>query len=44
MWPNPQKTADFVTFSEETLMENFIFRAVNEPLETRNFFKKQDSP
>ena len=45
MWPNPQKTADadFVTFGEDTLMENFIFCTVNEPFETRNFFKKQDS-
>ena len=25
MWPNPQETADLVTFTEETLMENFIF-------------------
>ena len=28
MWPNPQKTADFVTFTEETFKENFIFYAV----------------
>ena len=25
MWLNPQGTPDFVTFTEETLMENFIF-------------------
>ena len=25
MWPNPQQTADLVKFTEETLMENFIF-------------------
>ena len=28
MWLNPQGTPDFVTFTEETLMENFIFCAV----------------
>ena len=28
MWPNPQENADFVTFSEEILNENFIFCAV----------------
>ena len=30
MWPNPQETADFVTFTMEkkSLMENFIFCAV----------------
>ena len=28
MWPNSQETADLVTFTEETLMENFIFCAV----------------
>ena len=28
MWPNPQETADLVTFTEETLMEKFIFCAV----------------
>ena len=29
MWPNPQETADLVTFTEEkSLMENFIFSAV----------------
>ena len=27
MWPNPLETVDFVTFTEETLMENFIFCA-----------------
>ena len=25
MWPNPQETADLVTFTEEILNENFIF-------------------
>ena len=25
MWPNPQETEDLVTFTEESLMENFIF-------------------
>ena len=25
MWPNRQETADLVTFTEEFLMENFIF-------------------
>ena len=25
MWPELQETADLVTFTEETLMENFIF-------------------
>ena len=25
MWPNPQETADLVTFTEKSLMENFIF-------------------
>ena len=30
MWPNSQKTADLVTFTEKikSLMENFIFCAV----------------
>ena len=28
MCPNAQETADLVTFSEEILMENFIFYAV----------------
>ena len=28
MWPYAQETADVVTFTEEILMENFIFRAV----------------
>ena len=28
MWPNLQETADFVTFTEKSLMENFIFCAV----------------
>ena len=27
MWPNPQKSMDLVTLTEE-LMENFIFSAV----------------
>ena len=27
MWPNPQETADLVTFTEESLMENFTFCA-----------------
>ena len=25
MWPNPQETADLVTFTEEILVESFIF-------------------
>ena len=25
MWPDLQETADLVTFTEETLMESFIF-------------------
>ena len=29
MWPNPQETTDLVTFTEESLMENFIFCAVS---------------
>ena len=29
MRPNPQETADLVTFSEEILNENFIFCAVD---------------
>ena len=29
MWPNPQETADLVTFTEEILMKNFIFCAVH---------------
>ena len=29
MGPNPQETADLVTFTEEILMKNFIFCAVN---------------
>ena len=29
MWPNPQETSDLVTFSKKSLMENFIFCAVN---------------
>ena len=29
MWPNPQETADLATFTEEILMENFIFCTVN---------------
>ena len=28
MWPNPQETADLVTFIEKSLIENFIFGAV----------------
>ena len=28
MWPNPQEITDLVTFTEETLMENFIFCSV----------------
>ena len=28
MWPNPHFLADFVTFTEEILKENFIFCAV----------------
>ena len=28
MWQNPRETADLVTFTEKSLMENFIFRAV----------------
>ena len=28
MWPNPQFTADLVTFTKKSLMENFIFCAV----------------
>ena len=39
MWLNPQETAELVTFTEEILMENFIFCAVP----TRNFVKKFDS-
>ena len=27
MWPNPQETADLVTFTEEILNGNFIFCA-----------------
>ena len=30
MWPNPQFPADLVTFTEETLMENFISCAVSD--------------
>ena len=29
MWPNPQETADLVTFTEEILMENLIFCAAD---------------
>ena len=29
MWPNPQDPADLVTFTKESLMENFIFCAAN---------------
>ena len=28
MWPNPQFPANLVTFTEQSLMENFIFRIV----------------
>ena len=28
MWPNPLETADLVTFTEKSLTENFVFRAV----------------
>ena len=28
MWPNPQETADLVTFTEEILNGNFIFCAL----------------
>ena len=28
MWPYPQEAADLVTFTEESLMENFIFCAM----------------
>ena len=28
MCPNPQETEDLVTFTEKTLLENFIFYAV----------------
>ena len=30
MWPNPQETADLVTFFKKSLMENFILCAVSE--------------
>ena len=29
MWPNSEETADLVTFTEETLIENFIFGIAN---------------
>ena len=29
MWPNSQSPADLVTFTEETLMENFIFWTIS---------------
>ena len=29
MWPNPQETADVVTFTGKSLMENFIIYTVN---------------
>ena len=28
MWPNPQETADLVTYTEKILTENFIFCVV----------------
>ena len=28
MWPNPEETADLVTFTEDSLMKNFGFCAV----------------
>ena len=28
MWPNLEETSDLTTFTEEILMENFIFCAV----------------
>ena len=44
MWPNPQESADLVAFTEDILMENFIFCAVwksqeNFQVESR-FYKK----
>ena len=44
MWPNPQESADLVAFTEDILMENFIFCAVwksqeNFQVEPR-FYKK----
>ena len=30
MWPNPQETADLITFPKKSLIENFIFCAVVE--------------
>ena len=39
MWANPQKSADLVTFTEEILMENFIFCAGLRPLWDRKLVK-----
>ena len=29
MWPNRQETADLVTFTEDTLVESFVFCALD---------------
>ena len=39
MWANPQKSADLVTFTEEILMENFIFCAGLRPFWDRKLVK-----
>ena len=39
MWPNPQETADLVNLLKKSLMENFIFCAVNGSLRTVECFK-----
>ena len=46
MWPNPQETADLVTFTEQSLMKNFIFSGVNNTKQCQlrrsvAFFKKK---
>ena len=37
MWPNPQETADLVTYAEysKSLMENFVFCALTFPSTVR---------
>ena len=40
MWPIPQFSAGLVTFTEESLMENFIFCAVQLPCALQTGFSK----
>ena len=43
MWPNPQETADLVTFAEEILNGNFIFCPVNRSSSCTNYLRFRSS-